>query len=142
MTGNYIKGVKFDFKDGVVVNTRAEEGEEFVKKQIAMDPGASRIGEFSLTDVRFSKIDKFMADTLFDENYGGKFGNCHIALGASYSDTFKGNPSTLTKQAKKKLGFNDSALHWDLVNTEKKRVTAYLSNGKKLLIYEKGKFNI
>lgn len=140
MMGNYVKGAGFEFKKGVVVNTWAEQGEAFVKKQIAMDNGASKIGEFSLTDVRFSRIDRFMADTLFDENYGGKFGNCHIALGASYSDTFNGNPSHLTKPAKKRLGFNDSALHWDLVNTEKKRVTAHLLNGKKMVIYENGKF--
>ena len=45
-------------------------------------------GEFSLTDKRFSKIDRFMASTLYDENFGGNNGNCHLAVGASYSDTF------------------------------------------------------
>jgi aminopeptidase len=29
-----------------------------------------------------------MANTLFDENYGGKYGNCHVALGSSYANTF------------------------------------------------------
>jgi aminopeptidase len=81
-----------------------------------------------------------MANTLFDENYGGKHGNCHLALGASYSDTYAGDVSSLTKDRKKKLGFNDSALHWDLVNTEDKRVTAYFNGGEKALIYEKGMF--
>jgi aminopeptidase len=42
---------------------------------------------------------------------------------------------------KRKLGFNESALHWDFVNTEKKRVSAYLKSGKKVTIYENGKFN-
>ncbi len=46
----------------------------------------------------------------------------------------------LTKALKKKLGFNDSALHWDLVNTEKKRVTARLTTGENVTIYENGKF--
>jgi aminopeptidase len=82
-----------------------------------------------------------MANTLFDENFGGRFGNCHLALGASYSDTFDGKPEKLTKERKRRLGFNDSALHWDLVNTEKKRVTAYLNNGKKAIVYENGMFN-
>ena len=94
-----------------------------------MDRGASRTGEFSLTDKRFSKIDRFMANTLFDENHGGKFGNCHIALGASYSDAYAGDKAELSKNLKKRLGFNDSALHWDLVNTEKKRVVAHLAGG-------------
>ncbi|MBN2398002.1 MAG: aminopeptidase, partial [Deltaproteobacteria bacterium] len=97
-------------------------------------------GEFSLTDRRFSRIDRFMADTLFDENFGGRWGNCHIALGASYSDTYDGNPAELTKAMKKNLGFNDSALHWDLVNTERKTVRARLSDGKVVTIYENGVF--
>jgi aminopeptidase len=105
-----------------------------------MDRGANRLGEFSLTDVRFSKIDRFMADTLYDENYGGRFGNCHVAVGSSYSDTYDGDPARLTAKAKQELGFNDSALHWDLINTEQKTVTAVLKNGRRMLIYENGRF--
>lgn len=105
-----------------------------------MDKGASRVGEFSLTDRRFSRIDRFMANTLYDENFGGEFGNCHLAVGASYADTFAGDPDTLTKELKRKLGFNDSALHWDLVNTERKRVSAVLASGRRTVIYEDGQF--
>jgi aminopeptidase len=82
-----------------------------------------------------------MADTLSDENFGGNNGNSHIAIGTSYSDTYKGDTSKLTSQMKKDLGFNDSALHWDLVNTEDKVVTALLKNGKKITLYEKGMFS-
>ena len=138
--GNYVEGVRFEFKNGVAIKSDAKKGKEFVAKQISMDKGARRVGEFSLTDKRFSKINKFMANTLFDENFGGKYGNCHLAVGMSYSDTFKGDPSKLTRQLKEELGFNDSALHWDLINTEDKTVTAILSSGKKKLIYEKGMF--
>jgi len=138
--GNYVESVTLAFKKGKVVQSEAAKGGGFLAEQVAMDPGAARVGEFSLTDKRFSKIDRFMANTLFDENYGGKHGNCHLALGASYSDTYAGDVSSLTKDRKKKLGFNDSALHWDLVNTEDKRVTAYFNGGEKALIYEKGMF--
>jgi aminopeptidase len=141
-SGNYVKGVCLTFKKGVVVKIEAEEGQEFTAKQLAMDKGASRIGEFSLTDKRFSRIDRFMADTLFDENYGGSHGNSHIALGSSYTDSYTGNPADMTKALKEKLGFNDSALHWDLVNTEPKLVTAHLASGKKLIIYEDGAFKV
>jgi len=140
--GNYVESVKLTFKKGKVVKSEAAKGGSFLAKQAALDPGAARVGEFSLTDKRFSRIDRFMANTLFDENYGGKHGNCHLALGSSYSDTFAGDSSTLTKEKKKKLGFNDSALHWDLVNTEDKRVTAYLAGGKKVVIYKEGIFAI
>jgi aminopeptidase len=139
-SGNYVEDLHLTFKKGSVVRMEAKTGGDFARKQIAMDPGASRVGEFSLTDNRFSRINRFMADTLFDENFGGDYGNCHVALGASYTDTFDGNPAEMTKALKKNLGFNDSALHWDLVNTEDKTVTALLNTGKNLIIYEKGRF--
>ncbi|OPX93393.1 MAG: Aminopeptidase T [Syntrophorhabdus sp. PtaB.Bin006] len=141
-SGNYVTDVRIVFRKGSVVEIEAKEGQNFVTKQLAMDVGASRIGEFSLTDKRFSRINRFMADTLFDENYGGPYGNSHIALGSSYTDTYDGDPASMTKAMKKKLGFNDSALHWDLVNTEQKRVTAHLVSGEKLVIYEDGLFKI
>ena len=115
-------------------------GTDFVKKQLKIDKGADKLGEFSLTDKRFSRIDHFMANTLYDENYGGKNGNCHIALGSSYSNTYAGDSKKLTAARKRDLGFNESALHWDLVNTEKKRVTAHLKSGKTISIYENGRF--
>jgi aminopeptidase len=141
-SGNRVEGVRLEFKRGKVAAVQAELGEAFVRQQLAMDPGASRLGEFSLTDKRFSKINAFMANTLYDENYGGKHGNCHVALGSSYSDSYSGRPRDLSPERKKQLGFNDSALHWDLVNTEPKRVTARLKNGESLLLYEKGQFQL
>ena len=139
-SGNYVKNVRLEFNKGSAVKITAKKGEAFVKKQLSMDKGANKLGEFSLTDKRFSKINVFMANTLFDENYGGKYGNCHIAVGSSYSDSYSGDLKNLSKNLKKKLGFNDSALHWDLVNTEKKRVSAHLTSGKIITIYENGRF--
>jgi len=140
-SGNYVKGVRLEFKNGRAVKADAQQGGDFVRKMLAMDRGAAQIGEFSLTDRRFSKINKFMADILFDENFGGKYGNCHVAVGASYADTYTGPQSELTKEAKKALGFNDSSLHWDLINTENKRVKAKLKNGTEVTVYEKGEFS-
>jgi aminopeptidase len=139
-SGNYVEGVRLVFTKGNVVKVEAESGGDFAQKQMSIDKGASRLGEFSLTDKRFSRINRFMADTLFDENYGGDNGNVHVALGSSYSDTYAGDPAELTTEIKKKLGFNDSALHWDLVNTEDKTVTALLTTGQRRVIYENGMF--
>ncbi|WP_424246097.1 aminopeptidase [Elusimicrobium posterum] len=141
-SGNTVENIKIEFKNGRVVKAKASKGEAYFKKMIAMDTGAAQIGEFSLTDIRFSKIDRFMADTLFDENFGGKYGNSHIALGSSYEDTYSGNIKSLTKAKKTSLGFNDSSLHWDIVNTEDKIVKAKLKNGKTVTVYESGKFKI
>ncbi|MBI3638167.1 aminopeptidase [Candidatus Wolfebacteria bacterium] len=138
--GNYIQGVKLWFKNGRVVKIKAQKGENLVKKRLAMDRGAGQIGEISFTDKRFSRITKFMANGLYDENVGGKYGNCHLAVGHSFSDAYAGNRKKLTKKIKERLGFNDSALHWDLINTENKKVTAYLKSGKKVVIYKNGMF--
>jgi len=139
-SGNLVEGVRLTFKKGSVSKATAKKGDVFTNKQLSMDKGARRIGEFSLTDKRFSKINRFMASTLYDENYGGRYGNCHLAVGSSYTDTYDGDPATLTKEMKAKLGFNDSALHWDLVNTEKKTVTAHLRSGEQVVVYENGMF--
>lgn len=140
--GNLVKGVKLYFQKGKVVKVEAEQGQKFIEKQLQIDAGASYLGEFSLTDKRFSQISKFMANTLYDENFGGEFGNCHIALGASYSDTYAGDPKELTPEKKQELAFNDSGLHWDLVNTEDKQVIAHLKSGQKITLYAQGKFQI
>ncbi|HOD34676.1 MAG TPA: aminopeptidase [Syntrophales bacterium] len=139
-TGNFVRGIRLTFRKGKVVEAKAEVGENFAVKQLAMDDGARKVGEFSLTDRRFSRINRFMANTLFDENYGGRYGNCHLAVGSSYADSYAGNPAKLTGAQKKKLGFNDSALHWDLVNTDRKRVTAHLVGGGRIVIYDEGVF--
>jgi aminopeptidase len=139
-SGNRVSGVRLEFRGGRAVSATAEEGEDFVKKQLAMDQGAAQLGEFSLTDRRHSRISAFMASTLFDENFGGAHGNCHVAVGAAYSDTYAGDQTTLDAAKKAALGFNDSALHWDLVNTEDKTVTASLAGGGKQAIYAHGEF--
>ena len=138
--GNLVSGVRLEFTDGRATSVQAEEGEKFLRSQVAMDEGAARVGEFSLTDRRFSRIDAFMANTLFDENYGGEHGNCHLALGSSYVESFAGKMEDLDKRRKRSLGFNESALHWDLVNTRPKVVTARLRSGKNRVIYENGEF--
>ena len=85
---------------------------------------------------------KFMAETLFDENFGGKQGNFHIALGASYPDTYAGDISTMTKEKKESLGYNDSVDHTDMISTQKRTVTVVLKNGKTRVIYKDGQFTI
>ena len=140
--GNLVRDLRLEFKEGEGTDLQAEYGQEFAQKQIQVDEGACRLGEFSLTDKRFSRIDRYMAHTLYDENYGGEHGNCHIALGASYAETYAHGGKELTQARKEEMGFNDSALHWDLVNTEPKRVRAKLTSGETKTIYEDGCFQL
>lgn len=137
--GNRITGIELWFKNGRVVKARAKTGEKLLKAMIRTE-GADKVGEFSLTDRRFSRIRKFMAETLFDENMGGPQGNTHIALGSAYADVYTGDVSKLTKKQKGALGFNDSSVHTDIISTTKRRVTAHLKDGGTKVIYDNGEF--
>lgn len=139
--GSLIKGIELEFKDGLVVSCKATDNEQLLKDMIAAKD-ADKIGEFSLTDKRFSRIEKFMANTLFDENIGGEFGNTHIAVGNAYHDSYRGDVSSVTDAQWKEMGFNESIVHTDIISTTNRRVTATLSDGTQKVIYENGMFTV
>ena len=137
--GNKVEGIQLWFKDGKVVKSKATKNEKVLKEMIAT-PGADMLGEYSLTDSRHSRITKFMAETLFDENMGGPQGNTHMALGMSYKDTFSGDVAKLSKKEAERLGFNDSSVHTDIISTTRRAVTAHMKDGSKKIIYKDGRF--
>jgi aminopeptidase len=137
--GNLVRGIRLQFADGRVTEASAEENERVLTEMIATE-GADRVGEFSLTDRRFSRITRFMAQTLYDENVGGEFGNTHIALGRAYQDAYEGDPSALTPGDWEELGFNTSSVHTDIVSTTDRTVTALLRGGSERVIYRGGEF--
>jgi aminopeptidase len=137
--GSLIRGVELEFREGRVVAARADENEELLREMIAT-PGADRIGEFSLTDARLSRITRFMANTLFDENTGGRYGNTHLAVGRALTPTYAGDPSTVSADELERLGFNDSVVHTDIVSTTDRTVTATLTGGGEQVIYRDGRF--
>lgn len=139
--GNLITGIELTFENGVVTQAKAEQGEETLKEMIATE-NADKVGEFSLTDASFSRITKFMGETLFDENVGGQHGNTHIALGNAYKDCFEGNPADISAEEWKELGYNESIVHTDIVSTAPRKVTATLRDGSEKVIYEHGHFCI
>lgn len=139
--GNIIKDIRLELKDGIIVKATAAENEDLLKEMISQK-NADKIGEFSLTDRRFSKITKFMANTLFDENFGGDFGNTHLAIGKAYHDACMLDPKNLTDADFQALGYNDSPEHTDIIATTDRVVTAVLPDGSKKVIYEGGEFLI
>src|SRR6266404_2156813 len=140
--GPKVEGIELHFKKGRVVKASATKNEKLLKEMLATDKGASQIGEYSLTDKRLSRITKFMAETLFDENMGGPYGNTHLAVGKSYHDTYTGDTSQLNKKLTRQLGYNESAIHVDMISTADRTVTATLAGGKQLVIYKNGQFTI
>ncbi len=137
--GNLISDVRLTFKKGKVVKATASKGQKLLRQMIER-PDADKIGEYSLTDSRASRITKFMANTLFDENIGGRYGNTHLAVGMSYKDAYAGDPMKVKKPEWKKMGFNDSGEHCDIIATTDRTVTAVLKDGSEKVIYRDGKF--
>ncbi len=90
-----VAGVSLEFREGRVVEARAERGEAYLREMLATDEGASRLGEIGIGS-NFG-IDRPTGTILLDEKLGG---TVHLALGRSYPETG---------------GTNVSAIHWDLI---------------------------
>lgn len=88
------ENIRFEFRDGKIVDATANETEK-INKILDTDDGARYIGEFALGVNPW--IERPMKDTLFDEKISGSF---HFTPGNAYEKAFNGNKS---------------AIHWDLV---------------------------
>lgn len=139
--GNIIKDIRLDVKDGIIVKATAAKNQALLREMISQK-NADKIGEFSLTDRRFSKINRFMANTLFDENFGGEYGNTHLAVGKAYHDACSCNLKEMTNEKFAELGYNDSPEHTDIIATGNRTVTATLADGSEKLIYDNGEFTV
>ena len=93
--GREVDGIWLRFRKGKVVEAKAIKNEEYLKRMIKMDAGASYIGEFGI-GLNYN-IKRFVKQILFDEKIGG---TVHLALGKAYKETG---------------GENSSALHWDMI---------------------------
>jgi len=77
--GREVHDIELTFEKGRVVNAKASKNEDFLKEMLAMDEGASNLGEIAIgTNYNITEYSK---NTLFDEKIGGTF---HAAVGAGY----------------------------------------------------------
>ena len=76
--GTVIEGLRFELKDGKIVDARAARGGEVLKGAISVDEGAAYFGEVALVphDSPISNSGVLFYNTLFDEN-----ASCHFAFG-------------------------------------------------------------
>ena len=139
--GNLINDIYLEFEDGKVVEASASEGEDVLKEMINSE-NADKVGEYSLTDSRFSRITEFMANTLYDENVGGEYGNTHIALGRAYKDSYPGDEGNVSDEEWEEMGYNTSPIHTDIISTKDRTVTATLEDGSEKVIFEDGEFQV
>jgi aminopeptidase len=93
--GVEVSGVELTFRDGEVVEARAERGEQYLHAALATDAGARFLGELGIGTN--TGIDRPTGSILLDEKIAG---TVHLAVGRSYPETG---------------ATNVSALHWDLI---------------------------
>jgi aminopeptidase len=93
--GREVEDVRLRFAAGRVVASEASRGDAYLRELLALDEGASILGEvaFGLN----YEIDRFTRNILLDEKIGGTM---HVAVGAGFQQAG---------------GKNSSALHWDLI---------------------------
>lgn len=137
--GSLIEWIELHFEDGLVTKATATKNEEMLLEMIAQE-NANKVGEYSLTDSRMSRITKFMGETLYDENVWGTYGNSHIAVGRAYKDAYPWDQSTVTKEQREAMWYNDSIVHTDVISTTNRTVTATTKSGEKVVIYKDGQF--
>ncbi len=95
--GTVFNGIKLTFKDGKIVDAKAdsEANTKKVNEILDSDAGARYIGEFAIAFNPF--ILTPMKDILFDEKIAGSF---HFTPGQAYKEAGNGN---------------ESQIHWDMV---------------------------
>lgn len=135
----YLNGVKIDnfelnFKDGKVVDFKAEKGTKALEALLKIDNGSARLGEVALVncDSPVANQNKVFCNTLLDEN-----ASCHFAFGNAYPTTCK-NYQELQK-TNSLNGFNLSNVHEDfMVGYDQLKITAQTNQGE-VLIMQNGK---
>lgn len=136
--GNIINNFYMIIKDGVIVEVHAEQGEEYLKQAIALDAGASRLGEVALVpfDSPISNSGILFYNTLFDEN-----ASCHLAFGAAYPCVKNGE--NMTAEELTAAGLNNSIQHCDfMIGTSDLSIVGITHDGKKVPVFIDGNFAI
>ncbi|WEG73775.1 aminopeptidase [Vagococcus intermedius] len=133
--GTTITGMTFTFKDGKVVDCSAEKGEDVLKKLIATDEGASRLGEVALvpdpSPISQSGITFF--NTLFDENASN-----HVALGSAYAFNIKGG-TEMSQEDLLAAGLNQSTTHVDfMIGSDKMAIDGIRHDGSRVPLFRNG----
>lgn len=133
--GNIIDGFTLTFKDGEIIDFKADKGEDVLRDLLDTDEGAKRLGEVALVpdDSPISNRNTIFYNTLFDEN-----ASCHLAIGSAYGFNIEGG-TEMTTEEKIASGLNDSNVHEDfMIGSADLTIYGILEDGSKELVFENG----
>lgn len=133
--GNVIDNFTLTFKDGKVIDCKAEKGYETLEKLISTDEGSHYLGEVALVPFKspISDTNIVFFNTLYDEN-----ASCHFALGAAYRTCMK-DGENLKSEDLDNYGINDSLTHVDfMIGSSDLDIIGQTYDGNQIQIFKSG----
>ncbi|MEW9500751.1 aminopeptidase [Jeotgalibacillus marinus] len=133
--GNIIDGFTITFDNGRIVDVKADEGEDILKKLIATDEGSHRLGEVALVPHQspISQSNVLFYNTLFDENASN-----HLAIGSAYAFCVEGGKN-MSQEELEKSGLNNSITHVDfMIGSDKMNIDGIKDDGTSEPIFRNG----
>ena len=133
--GVLIEDFSIRFAGGRAVEVRARTGREALERMIAMDDGATYLGECALIahDSPISNTGILFYNTLYDEN-----ASCHVALGRGF-DNCVADYAKYTREELREFGVNDSMIHVDfMIGGAELDITGVAADGEKIPVFRGG----
>ncbi len=124
--GTLIEDIQCRFENGRIVEANASAGQDALRKLIAVDEGASHLGEVALVPhgSPIAQSGLLFWNTLFDENAAS-----HIALGQAYATCIR-EGETMDDETLASRGANSSLIHVDwMIGSGEVDVDGILQNG-------------
>jgi aminopeptidase len=137
--GMVFENFTFTFKQGRVIDLKADTGEDLLKKIVETDEGAARLGEVALVaeSSPVAKSGLLFYNPLFDENAA-----CHLALGFAFQENIKGG-TAMSAEEFEAAGGNSSQVHMDfMVGSNRLDVEGITRDGKREPILRQGEWVI
>ncbi|WP_419956546.1 aminopeptidase [Neobacillus niacini] len=133
--GNIIDRFSVTFENGRIVDYKAEEGEEFLKRLVETDEGSHYLGEVALVPFNspISQSNVLFYNTLFDENASN-----HLAIGSAYAFCIEGGKQMSSEELKEN-GLNDSITHVDfMIGSQEMNIDGIKADGTSEPVFRKG----
>ncbi|RFU61073.1 aminopeptidase [Bacillus sp. V59.32b] len=133
--GNIIDKFSITFKEGRIVEVKAEEGEAILKQLVETDEGSHYLGEVALVPFNspISQSNVLFFNTLFDENASN-----HLAIGSAYAFCLEGGKK-MSPEELAKNGLNESITHVDfMIGSSQMDIDGIKEDGSTEAIFRKG----
>lgn len=135
--GSLIDRFTLVFREGRIVDYKAEKGYDVLKGIVETDEGSHYLGEVALVpyDSPISRSGILFYNTLFDEN-----ASCHLAIGKAYPVCLEGSEG-MDADGLLRAGVNDSLVHEDfMIGTKDLEIIGVTEGGKEVPVFLDGNF--